>query len=191
MTVEAKAARTFFAAQVKDIEAATRAVIKASAREFRQHIKRQVRANFKKGTYSNGSFFKAFKIYDLDADATRGPASYVRAGVPFLHVFQTGKVITTRRAQNLIVLTEQGEKIGFKRISKGNPWRKVVSLYGKKLQRITLGADKALIIYNHEGRKTPVYYITKSVRVGKRIDFFAPAEAIANDIPDEINKLLN
>jgi len=188
MTIESKAAREFFAAQIKDLNSATRAVIRASVRQFRQDIVKQVRTNFKRGVNSNGSFFKAFKIYDLEADANRGPASYIRAGVPFMKVFQDGATITNKKAQFLIVLLPQGEKLGFKRISKGNPWRKVWAQYGKQFRMRKVG-NTTVFTYEFQGKSTPVYLFTKSVTLRKRFDFFAPAEAIAKQIPDEIAKL--
>lgn len=189
MSIESKAAREFFAAQIKDLNSATRAVIRASARQFKQEIVRQVKANFRRGSNSNGSFFKAFKIYDLDADASRGPASYVRAGVPFMNVFEEGAVITIKKAQFLIVLLPQGEKLGFRRISKGNPWRKVWAQFGNRFVLKILPNNKMLYSYENAGKLTPVYLFTKSVKLKKRLNFFEPAEIIAKQIPDEIAKL--
>ena len=191
MTIEAKAARTFFAAQIKDLQTATQAVIKASARQFKQEIQKQVRANFKRGTFSNGSFFKAFKIYDLNSDVMRGPASYVRAGVPFMNIFEEGKIINSKRAEYLAVLLPQGEKLGFKRISKGNTWTRVFNQYGKHLKVLNIRAGNGKIfIYDYAGTQTPVYLLIKSVRIKKKLNFFQAAEQIANQIPDEINRLL-
>ena len=189
MSIESKAAREFFAAQIKDLNSATRAVIRSSARQFKQEIVRQVRTNFKRGLNSNGSFFKAFKIYDLDADASRGPASYVRAGVPFMNVFEEGATIKNKKSQFLIVLLPQGEKLGFKRISKGNPWGKVWAQFGKHFVLKVLSNSKILYSYEWGGKLTPVYLFTKSVKLKKRLNFFEPAEIIANQIPDEIAKL--
>lgn len=188
MSVESKAAREFFSAQIKDLNSATRAVIRASARQFKQEIVKQVKRNFKRGTNSNGSFFKAFKIYDLESDATRGPASYVRAGVPFMMVFQDGATITNKKSDFLIVLLPQGEKLGFKRISKGNPWHKVWAQFGNFFAVRKVGQG-LLYTYEYRGKSTPVYFFTKSVTLKKRLSFFEPAELIAKQIPSEIAKL--
>ncbi|MFM6134020.1 MAG: DUF6441 family protein [Sphaerospermopsis kisseleviana] len=189
MSIESKAARDFFAAEIKDLQTATRAVIKASARQFKQEIQKQVRTNFKRGTFSNGSFFKAFKIYDLNADVVRGPASYVRAGVPFLHIFTTFNTITAK-GDNLAILLPEGEKIGFRRISKGNTWTRVFSQYGKYMRIFNTKGGGKLIAYDYGGKLTPVYLLIKRVRLRKRLDFWETAQTIANQIPNEINKLL-
>lgn len=191
MSLESKAAKAFFAAEIKDLQSATHAVIRSAGRHFKQQIQRQVRRNFKPGTFSNGSFFKAFKIYDLSADATRGPVSYVRAGVPFLHIFTAGTTITNRNAGYLTILLPQGEKIGFRRISKGNTWTKVFSQYGKYMTALNIrGGGGKIFIYNYGGKQTPVYLLIKAVRIRKRLDFWESAQEIANQIPSQINNLL-
>lgn len=188
MAVDTKAAREFFRVQIKDLSAATRAVIRASAAQLRADMQKQVRRTFKKGAYSSGSFFRGFKIYNIEADASRGPVSYVRAGVPFMGLFEEGGTVSPK-GKYLITLLPSGEKLGFKRITKGNSWDKVYNRYKRNLQIVKSG-DRILVIYKYQGKSTPIYLFQRQVRIGKKISFYDAAEAIARKIPDEIAKLL-
>lgn len=190
MSVNSRAAREFFRVQVGDLSAATRAVLRASARQLKADMTKQMRRSFKRGKNSNGSFFKGFKIYDLEADATRGPVSYVRQGVPFLEVFEEGATIRPKGGNKyLIILLSDGEKLGFKRITKGNTWDRVWNKFKKNFKLIKV-SDGILILYSFGGRTTPVYKFVREVRIRKRLNFYDAAEKIANEMPDEIRKLL-
>lgn len=188
MAIEVSAAREFFRSQVKDLTAATRAVLRASSAQLKADMQRQVRQRFKRGTYSNGSFFKGFKVYNLDGDASRGPASYVRAGVPFMGIFEDGATVTPK-GKYLIMLLPTGEKLGFKRITKGNSWDKVYNRYKRNLQ-IVKQSDRTFVLYKYQGKTTPIYMFQRQARIGKKISFYDAAEAIARQIPEQIAKLL-
>ena len=190
MSINSRAAREFFRVQVGDLSAATRAVLRASARELKANMTRQMRRNFKRGSNSNGSFFKGFKIYDLNADASRGPVSYVRQGVPFLEVFEDGATIRPKNGNKyIIILLSSGADLGFKRITKGNSWNRVWDKFKKNFKLINR-SDGILVLYSFRGRVTPVYKFVREVRIKKRLNFYKAAEQIADKMPDEIRKLL-
>lgn len=183
-----KASNDFFRSQVKDLDSATRAVVRRSARQLRTEMRRQTRRAFKPGPNSNKSFFKAFKVYDLDATESLGPASYVRAGVPFLHVFESGATLRAR-GKYLVILTDSGAKLGFKRISKGNTLAALYRKHGRKLRPVQ-GRQGPVILYDTGSRWVAVYLFLPSVKMPKRLSFYEAAEAIGDAMPEAINRLL-
>jgi Family of unknown function (DUF6441) len=188
-SLDDKASKEFFKSQLGDLSAATRAATRAAAKQLKEEMKKQVRQNFKRGRNSNGSFFNAFKVYNLDENERQGPASYVRSGVKFLDIFETGGEVTPKNGKYLITLTPGGEKIGFKRITKANTWDSVFNKY-KKFLKIIQTNSGILVVYEFQGRSTIVYKFVKKIRLRKKIDFYAAAERIAEQVPDQINKLL-
>jgi len=187
-----RASAAFFRSEIKDLDAATDAVIKTSAQKLKTEMHRQVKQKFKPGPNSNKSFFKGFKVYDLDADGSRGPASYVRAGVPFLHVFEEGATIRPKQSQHLVVLTPDGEKLGFRRITKSNSLRKLFTQYPTRKLRLipARGSKPPMILYDIGGRWVAVYVYLKQVKMPRRLSFYASAEAIADTMPEAIARLL-
>lgn len=179
-----RAAREFFRATVKDVEAASTAAIRSGGFRLRREIALQLR-QFKKGKSSSGAFRKAVGVKFYPASGTRGPASIVRLKVPFMWVFEEGA--TLHGNPNLIILLPDGASLGFRRITKGNPWAKVWNrIKGKaRLAKVERGI---VVIY----RERPIYKIQMApVTVPRKLSFYKTAEAVAEAIPQEIRRLMD
>lgn len=179
-------AREFFASEVKNLESASRAVLRSTARRLKREAENQLKT-FKKGPNSNGSFHKAVKVYDLEPRGSLGPASYVRLGVPWLDAFEEGKTI--RGKSNLIILLPPGAELGFKRITKGNSWSKVWTKIKSK-SRIAEVSDGVVVIFNYQGRNVPIYKFQLQVKVPKKLSFYETAERLSSAMADEIERLM-
>lgn len=186
-----KAVDQFLRSEVKNLNAATATATKVAARALKREVQKELRSNFKPGRNSNGAFFKAVKVRDLPADPARGlgPASFVRLGVPFMGIFQEGG--TVQGKGSLIILLPEGERLGFKRISKGNPWGEVQRRWGKFLFPIKV-SDGLVIGYENPKTKTrhAVYKFQPQVTLPKKLSFLEMAEEIGDAIPDTILDLM-
>jgi hypothetical protein len=183
-----RAIKEFFESETRNLGDATRAVVRQSARQLKSTMAKQLRQNFRSsGSAQSKGFQRGVKIYDLESDLTRGPASYVRLG-KIQSLYQEGA--TLRGEPNLIILLPEGERLGFKRISKGNPWRTVWEKWGRVLQLARV-SDGTVVLYRFQGKLTPVYKIQASVTVPKRLTFFEEGEKLADEMPAAIAKLLD
>jgi hypothetical protein len=178
-----KAIKQYFAAQVKNLETATAIAIKTTAQKLGAETKRQLRT-FKRGPGASGGFQKAVKVYNLPQSGARGPASYVRLGVPWIGIFQEGGTVTG----NLIILLPEGAKLGFKRIKKG-AWDLFVRQQGANIVPKKVGT--AVIIFFKKNKSlVPIYKIQKSVRLPKKLTFYENAEVLADDMANLIATLM-
>jgi hypothetical protein len=181
-----RASKEFWKAEIQNLEAASTAVTKSAARALQREIRKQLRT-FKKGLNSNGSFQKAVRIKDKPPKGELSPASFVSLGVPFMDTFEEGKTVSGK--SNLIILLPPGAQLGFKRITKGNTWRDVWNKIERKASVVKV-ADGLVVLYRHQGTKVPIYTVQKSVKDPKKISFYDTAEAIANTMAAELEKLL-
>lgn len=181
-----KATRDFFNSQIKDLEAADRAVLRSTARALQREVRGQLR-KFKRGPTGTGGFQKAVKVYDLPPRGSLPLANFVRLGVPFMDVFEEGKQIFGK--PNLIILLTQGQKLGFRRITKGNPWTKVWEQIKDKV-RLFFVYNGTVIAIEVNGQNVPIYKIQKSVIAPKKLSFFKTAETLSAGMADEVQKLL-
>ncbi|NJK40568.1 MAG: hypothetical protein HC934_02895 [Acaryochloridaceae cyanobacterium SU_2_1] len=182
---QARIARDFFRAEIKNIDAASSSAIKIAASALQRETRKQLRANFKKGPGSSGSFHRAVKIKNLPSKAGLGPAAYVSLGVPFMRIFEEGGTVRGRSG-NLIILLPEGERMGFRRITKGNPWPRVWQRISKAAF-VMAKSDGSLVLY----RGVPIYKIQLQVQLPKKISFYKLAEEIGNQIFSEIRNLLD
>lgn len=183
--MDTRAAQEFFRSEAKNLEAANRAVIRATGRRFKAEMLIQLRS-FKK---TKGSTFrKAVKLYQFESKGSLGPADIVRLGVPFMKAFEEGQQISGK--PNLIILLPSGAKLGYKRISKGNPWRKV---WGEisSIAKIFKVNDGVVIAISKNGRSVPIYKIQKTIKVPKIISFYDTAKKLGDGMADEVERLLN
>jgi len=181
-----RATREFFGSQIKDLKAADRAVLRATARALQREIRGQLR-KFKRGPTGTGGFQKAVKIYDLPPSGSLPLASFVRLGVPFMDAFEEGKNITGN--PSLIILLNTGAAAGFKRINKGNSWTKVWEQIKGRVRLFPV-ATGTVIAVEINGQNVPIYKIQKAVTVPKKISFFETAEKLSAGMADEVLKLL-
>lgn len=180
-----RAAREFFRSEIKNLEAANRAVIRSTGRKLKAEMLTQLK-RFKR---SKGStFHKAVKLRDFEPTGALGPASIVRLGVPFMDAFEEGKTVSGK--PNLIILLPMGQKLKYKRISKGNPWSKVWSEISP-IAVIFKVNDGVVIAVNKNGKNYPIYKIQKSVKMPKLISFYNTAKRLGDEMPTEIERLLN
>ena len=184
--------KKYLAAAVKSHETAAGLVMSKTALRLKQ-ITAQELKRFKKGPESRGNFHKAVKQYDFPkAKGAAGPASYVRLGVPWIHIFEEGGTVEGRRGA-LIILLDTGAKLGFKRI-KPFGWQQVWNQI--KDHAVVIPSDDGHYIGlknipNEKGQPTLIYKIQKApVRVPKKLNFYDNAERLADKMPDEINKLI-
>lgn len=188
-----KVVNQFFNSELKTLEQATTVVTKDAARKHRRLLSRQLKTRFTEGVHRNpslqGTFFKAVKIYDLKTDSNKGgPISYVRMGVPFMHVFEFPQRISAKR-KSLVILLPPGKALGFQRISKTNPW-KIFWERNKKQLKLAKGNGGLTVLYKKDGKAIPIYKIQKSVQSRKLLNFYDAAELAARGMDQQILDLI-
>jgi len=181
-----RASKEFFRSELKNLEAANTAALKTTAAAVKREMGKQLR-KFKKGPNGNGSFQRAIRIKELRPSGSLPFAVVVRLGVPFMSAFEEGAKITSPR--NLIILLPQGAALGFRRISKGNKWASVWARIAKSARIIPV-ADGKVVAISKDGRNVPIYKIQKSVKLPKKISFFATAELVAGDMAGLVEQIL-
>lgn len=181
-----RSTREFFRSQVKDLEAADRAVLRSTARALQREIRGQLR-KFKRGPTGTGGFQKAVKVYDLPPRGSLPLANFVRLGVPFMDVFEEGKTISGN--PTLIILLTRGASLGFRRITKGNPWAKVWEQIKDRVRLFPV-ANGTVVAVEVNGQNVPIYKMQKSVTAPKKLSFFETAERLSAGMADEVYKLL-
>jgi hypothetical protein len=178
----------YLKAEIKNVEKATEIVMKQTAAKLTRETKKQLRRNFKKNPKSN--FAKAVKAYKLPPKGALGPAAYVRLGVPWIEVFEKGATI--QGTPWLSILLPDGEALGFPRKMK-NPMLAQAKAEGKTFSR---SVRDGWIVYLKPATKgdkpIPIYKVQKSpVKVPKKLDFYATAESLGDEMPQAIADLMN
>lgn len=178
--------KKFLDAEIKDMEKATDIVTQATAQKLAQETKKDLRRNFKLTRGSN--FAKAVKVYNLPQKGVKGPASFVRLGIPWIGVFEEGETIAGEPW--LTILLPEGQRLGFKRKMKSPEF-----LEAKQQKRIfTRSVRDGFIVYlrNPNGKPSPIYKVQKSpVKLPKRLNFYATAESLGDDMSEAIANLIN
>ncbi|MCG9891100.1 MAG: DUF6441 family protein [Thermosynechococcaceae cyanobacterium MS004] len=187
-----RAAREFFRAEVRNLDAATKATTRTTARALRRETAKELR-RFRRGKQSTGAFQKAVKVYDVDPRGQLGPASFVRLGVPFMHVFQEGSVI--RGKPRLAILLPTGEALGFRRITPGNTWKQASEKMqarsdDRQVRIIPISKGRTMVAILRQGQWVPIYLFQQQVKEPKKLSFFEMAEALADEMPRLIEALM-
>lgn len=180
-------ARAFWKGSSEALALAVQAGVFESGQELARLLKAQLQRKFRRGPDSDGNFFKAVKATNLPATGEFGPASYVRLGVPFMDAFEEGKTIAGKGY--LVVLLKMGQKLRFRRITKGNTWAKVWAKIEKNafLYKTQGGV---VVFYKYQGKRVPIYFLVRQVKLKKRISFFALAQQVGEGLAERIaNKL--
>lgn len=165
-----------FGIEAEKLALAANRSIKASARQLKRTAEAEIRSNFKQKK-TKGSF-GSLRIVDLPN------SSRVSLRPGYLEAFEEGKTI--RGKPTLIILLPDGEKLGFKRISKSNSWASVWQRIHKKARLVGVG-DGLVVVYEHRGRSYAIYKFQKQTTAPKLISLRAKAKAIADKIPDQID----
>lgn len=165
--------------EARRLEASTRAAVGSAARKLQREAESQIRRNFKRK--SNNGSFGSVKSYDL------ATSSRVSLKPGYLSAFAEGKTI--RGKPTLIILLPDGERLGFKRISRRNSWPSVWQRIHKKSRLAGVG-DGLVVIYRHRGRDYAIYKFQKQTTAPKLISLGAKAEVLADEMPDFINNFM-
>jgi hypothetical protein len=181
-----KALTVFFRQKEKDLTAATLAAYKVGAEKLKKDTMQELRQNFKKSRNSAG-FFKAVSA-KAGLSQRGNPYARVSMKIKFMEIFQTGGTI--KGNPWLIILLPDGAKLGFKRITKGNPWKSVWESIKSRASLIKV-ADGILIAYKKNRTKILIYKLQKSVTVSKKLTFLERGQAIFDSLPAEIERLLS
>lgn len=182
--------KKFFEAARQDARSAAQIVVRESGQLLKNEIKKQLKANFKAGKDSRG-FFKAVSIYDYTKPENDKPTVYVRPAIGFMHVFETGEPIAAKN-RNLIFLLPDGKKLGFPKVSKGNPWNKIFEQFGKRFKIAKAkNGNGFVVLINANGATYAIYKIQERVKLSKRLDLYASAKKIASTMDERLDKLLN
>lgn len=180
-----KALKAFFRQKEKDLTAATLAAYKVAGQKLAGEIKKELRQNFKKSANSAG-FFQAVSVrYGLSARGN--PYCRVALKIAFMGIYQTGGIVAGNPW--LIILTTEGARLGFKRITTSNSWAKVWSAI-RSQARIVKVANGLVVVYSQGGTSVPIYKFQKEVYLGKRLTLLEQGEQIYDSLPDEIERLL-
>lgn len=181
--------KKYLAAKVKNYETASNLVVKASATRLKR-ITAQELKQFKRGSKGSGNFHKAVKQYDLPHSGARGPASFVRLGVPWIDIFEEGGTVTGKKGA-LIILLPSGDKLGFKRV-KPNGWQRIWDTIKRDAVIIPQPDGYLIGLKQRGGQPILIYKIQKApVTVPKKLNFYANAEELGDKMADEISKLID
>lgn len=159
------------------LNAAGKLSLSSAAKNLSHEAQQQIKRNFK-----STAGFGSVKTYDLKS------SSVVSIKPSFLSAFAEGK--TLRGKSTLIVLLPDGERLGFKRISKNNTWASVWQKIHNRAHLVGVG-DGIVVVYSYRGKNYAIYKFQKSVTVPKLISLGAKAEAITGEISTSINQLLD
>lgn len=182
----------FLRAEIKNYETAAAIVSQKAGQRLKQETAKELR-RFKKGKESRGNFHKAVKLYNFPkATKALPPTSYVRLGVPWIHIFEEGGIVSGKKGR-LIILLPHGDKLGFKRVSTEGwqiVWNKI------KDRAVIIPDDDGVLIglksLNPKEKPKLIYKIqTTPVYVPKKLNFYDNAEALADAMAKEIEKLVN
>lgn len=182
--------KQLLAAEVKNLEKATAIVTKATAQKLAGETKKQLRSRFKKGRDSQQSrnFPLAVKVYNFNPSGARGPASYVRLGVPWIHVFEEGATVGGK-GKHLLILLPKGEALGYPRINlKG--WARIWEKIRDNAVLKPVNDGVLVLIKAPDGQLVPIYKFQKtSIRVPKRLSFYEEAERLSDGMEEAIANL--
>jgi len=178
----------YLKAEIKNVEKATAIVMEKTADKLTRETKKQLRRNFKKSRGSN--FAKAVKSYKLPSKGALPPVAYVRLGIPWIEIFEEGAII--QGTPWLRILLPEGERLGFKRKIANEAYfraRAANQLFSRKVQ-------DGWILYlkpsEKGGKPIPIYKFQKTpVEVPKKLDFYATAEELGDEMPQAIADLMN
>lgn len=151
--------------------------MRSAARTLQREAEAQIRRNFKPKSKTRGSFGSA-KVVDLTN------SSRISLKPKYLEAFAEGKTI--RGKPTLIILLPDGERLGFKRISRSNSWASVWERIHTKARLVGVG-DGLVVVYQHRGKNYAIYKFQKQTTAPKLISLEAKARAIAETIPDQID----
>lgn len=168
-----------FEDEARRLKAASRAAIRSAARQLGTEAESQIRRNFKPKSRTNS--FGSIKRYDLPN------SSRISLKPGYLEAFSEGKTI--RGKPTLIILLPDGERLGFKRISRTNSWDSIWQRIHKKARLVGVG-DGVVVLYQHQGKSYPIYKFQKQTTAPKLISLKAKAEALAETMPDSINNFM-
>ena len=180
--------RQFFRTEIENVEGLTGLVLRRAAEEGKRQSIGAIRRSFKPGPQANKGFFKAVATHHLPPRGDLGPASYVRLGVPFMNVFVEGAVLGGR--PNLIVLTQEGARRGFRRIGPGNTWQSVWSKIRGEAAITESSSGNTVISIRDGTRLVPIYVFARQVVIKPRFSFYDINEEIARTIPAKLVRLL-
>jgi hypothetical protein len=183
--------KRYLAAQIKNVETASALVVQTSARRLKQLTAKELKG-FKSGPNSKGNFHKAVKLYDFPRPkGPRGPAAFVRVGIPWISAFEEGATIAGKSGNMVIILLKTGEALGFPRVNfRGwdNVWNQI-----KDRAVIIPASDGHFIgIKNPNPKEKPIllYKFQRSVTVPKKMNFYDNAQKLSDGMADEIAKLI-
>lgn len=192
--------RAFLRTELQGIQDAAGIAIKAGASRFTTLMRQQARAAFRETEHGGSkSFPKSFKAYHVKPRSQLGYASYVRSGVPFMGVFETGH--NYNPGKTMIVRLEGALNLGLPRHNKTTQLNHTLdqlrAQYGKGAIAILNNRKGPIIalrtskrIKGVKGGMILLYQLRKTVRVGKRLDFFKLANTVAGEIPNNIQRII-
>ena len=191
--------RAFYRTELGDLHDAAGVAIKAVANKHRSKVLRQIKQNFRQTQDPRSkSFFRAVKAYHLKPEGKLGYASFVRAGVPFMHIFETGGTITRKKAPNLVIRLAGAERMGLARVNDKKNFgellrraKALLRLVDPQAKIIRVPYGETIYFYGLvSGELRPLYKYQPSVRLQKRIKFFEEAETLHKEIPKLIQNLV-
>ena len=182
--------KKFFQGATQDARSAAQIVVRESGQMLKTELKKQLKANFRKGNDSRG-FFQAISIYDYTKPENAKPTVYVRPAIGFMHVFEAGDVISAKRS-NLIYRLPDGVRLGLPRVSKRYPWASIYARFGKQFKILKAkNGNGWVVVATVNGASYAVYKIQPRVKLSKRLDLYAAAKKIGDTMQTRLEKLLN
>ena len=182
--------RQLLAAEVKNLEKVTAIVTKATAQKLAAETKKQLRSRFKKGRDSQQSrnFPLAVKVYNFNPNGAKGPASYVRLGVPWVHVFEEGATVGGK-GKHLLILLPKGEALGYPRINfKG--WNRIWERIKDNALLKPVNDGVLVLLRSPNGQFIPIYKFQKTaIRIPKRLSFYDEAARLSEGMEEAIANL--
>jgi hypothetical protein len=171
----------FFKSSIKNLEAASQAVVNSRVKEFKGEIQSQLKTRFKRKV-------GGVRVTELPPKPNLGPAAYVSIKPAFLSIFEEGGTVTGQNGY-LVVLLPEGKKLKFTRPGKRG-WAAIWATNQNRLRLVPAGSNYLVLCRVSRTKEVPVYLLTKKVNLPKRLSFNEAAKRIGKGMAEEVQSLM-
>ena len=152
----------FFENELYTLRLESQEAVRSAADELKANLQKEFRSKI---GWRSQNLTRGIKVYHFEN------ASYVRLN-PVLSSY--AQRISIRGNPNLWILLPDGERLGFKRIGRGNGWRNLKARWGSRI----FFHNDVVIFRHHSGRNYAIYKLQKQVERKQLINLEKLSEEI-------------